>query len=1145
MKTLIKYSLLATVAAAFTACSETDLPGPDAMGDNSLPITLTAAYPTVSRASDAGFEDGDRMGVYVLDYKDGVTPSITGERRADNVGFAFNGSDNSWTSDAPVYWADGKTPADIIAYYPMQNTISDPTVFAHSVSRRQDKEGQNGLMGDYEASDLLWAKAVKAMPTAGRVDLTLSHAMAGVRVTLKQGSGFGQGEWDELDKTVLVANVYTGSTVNLETGAVTVSTASEPVSITPMPVGQDWRAVVVPQTVAAGKSVIALSVGADSYNLVKDTPMTYTQGKMHTFTITVNRREGGSMEFVVTDEAITPWLDDVEFRDGLMRSYITVDVPECGGLEEAVKSAGIEPDKVYNLKLTGKIDQRDYEYMRNEFTYIQALNLNDVETWDGETANRIPQYAISGKKTLTHIIYPAKLTSIGSAAFSSTGLIGDVVIPEGVVNLGDGTGNHEIDMEEGNGWGGAGVFRNCQSLHGKVSLPSTLKYIETCCFLGVGLSGQLVLPDGIQHIGSAAFSGARFSGDLELPQSLTEIGAFAFTGCGFTGDLVIPKGTKRIYGESFTGNFTGNLTLPEGVEQIDGQAFRGCGFKGELKLPSTLRFVASGAFAETKFSNIVFNDGLTSLGADAFANCNRLQGALELPEGITAINLGTFRGCTLLEKVILHDQISKVEGEAFGGCNALTAIVCMAEEPPLINLYDNGQIRKGAFDGIPMTNVTLQVPEQSMDKYRRDKLWSEFRRITPYADFNCRPAAVSALTTAHNEELIIDARQAWTVVSKPDWVRLSATSGAGKAQLTLTVDALSKGSGNRTGDVVFKLNDKEAEIRCTVSQYDYEYGEDECVTLQQATAGRGIDVLFVGDGFDGEAIASGAYMELVQEQIADFFGVEPYKSYRQYFNVYACMSLSQETGINTLSTWRNTRFMTQYYAGSLHPDNADDVFDYAVAHSPLTRERMPQSLIIMAMNSDEYGSATTMTDNGSTISMCPRSTDAYPMDTRGVLQHEACGHGFGKLAEERIVANRYLNKNETNLVRENQDRGWYQNISLTGKLGSVWWNQFIFDPRYSDRVDVYEGAMGVTRGVYRSEINSCMNYGVPYFSLAARLDIVRRILSYAGEEFTMEKFLSLDNDSWGVTESRSLMPDQDAVANGRHRPVRIIRSRKY
>ncbi len=234
--------------------------------------------------------------------------------------------------------------------------------------------------------------------------------------------------------------------------------------------------------------------------------------------------------------------------------------------------------------------------------------------------------------------------------------------------------------------------------------------------------------------------------------------------------------------------------------------------------------------------------------------------------------------------------------------------------------------------------------------------------------------------------------------------------------------------------------------------------------------------------------------------------------------------------------------------GALQLDNVDDIFDYAVSHTQMKAERMPRSLVILTLNSDEYGSATTLTENGSAVAICSPSEGTYPMDTRGIIQHEAGGHAFGKLAEERVTMNRYISDIEKSEIMKNQRKGWFKNISLSGKMTDVAWSHFIFDPRYSNSVDIFEGAYGKARGAYRCEINSCMNYGIPYFNAISRQDIVRRILEYSGEGFTMEKFYAADSDKWGTTStSRAAMVDETEsyVASGSHHPVRIVKSNKY
>jgi hypothetical protein len=73
------------------------------------------------------------------------------------------------------------------------------------------------------------------------------------------------------------------------------------------------------------------------------------------------------------------------------------------------------------------------------------------------------------------------------------------------------------------------------------------------------------------------------------------------------------------------------------------------------------------------------------------------------------------------------------------------------------------------------------------------------------------------------------------------------------------------------------------------------------------------------------------------------------------------------------------------------------------------------------------------------------------------------------------------------------------------------WSHLVFDERYSDIVDVFEGGYGYSRGVYRSEANSCMNDYEPYFSTICREDIVRRIKNLAGEPFSFEEFVAADS----------------------------------
>lgn len=1146
-KTYIR--ILLTALLPLGACSD-DLKTGAGEGDTSLPIILKAAYPTATRASDAGFEDGDRMGLYVLDHTAGTAQAIDGAPHASNVRFEFDETTSTCRGVTDIYWTDKQTPADFVAYYPFTDDIADPRELPLAVERRQDTEGEDGNPGGYEASDFLYARVRDVKPTSETVNLTFGHALAGVRVTLVAGDGFAAEEWNSLEKSVNVMNTVAEGVIDLDDGTVKAETGT-PMTIIPLQYEGDYRAVVIPQTVDAGKSLVAVTVDGVGYELVKNENMVYSPGKMHSFTITVSKKGESGLSFALTTEGITDWIDSVEFRDGLMRQYVVVEVTEQGTLGTRIAERGIDTKRLYNLKLKGKLNHDDFKYIRENITNLKAINLLEttVESFvdhgggnSGIEKDLLPGQGLLGMGTLTHVVFPRYVREIGSEFLRGSGIMGDVVIPEGVETI---------------GWA---AFMDCNSLRG-VSFPSTLKGIGGSAFQRTSISGELALPEGLEAIGGGAFQDTRLSGELHLPSTLKAIYEDAFRGCAFTGSLVFPQGIKEVPGHCFSG-FTGTLTLPEGVEKVCAEAFQGCGFRGELILPKSLKTIEHHAFEGNQISSIVFPENIGFIGEGAFQGCSRLSGTIEIPKNITDIPRDIFKNCALLDGIVIPANVNRINGGAFAGCYNLSSIVCHAEEPPLLKrtyTEDNLGRPEFVFNGVPRDNFTVEVPAKSVAKYQEAIEWSEFKRIAAYSGFVCRPASACALNKLHTEELTLNADGAWTVTHCPDWIRLSATSGSGKTSLTLTFTDLTKGSGSREGYVEFTLAGENGfTTRCDVVQKDYAYDEDECLTLQTHSVGSGIDIVFVGDGFDAEAIATiaegdedGSYLKQVKAQMEYFFGIEPYKTYREYFNVKVCFPLSQETGVNTANNWRNTKFGT-YYAppsscttGLLECHDPDAVFRYVEEKAGIASGDMRKTLVVMTLNSDEYGSNSIIAESGAAIAIVGRSADPYPMDSRGLMQREAGGVAFGKLADERATRVMYLSKNERETISKFQAKGWYMNLSLSGGFKQVWWSDFILDPRYSEKVDVFEGGFGKTRGCFRSEINSCMNFGIPYFNLASRYDIVRRIMEYAGETFTVESFKSKDSDEWGSSDVTRAQGDFSQPQVSYRNQTKYYKSRKY
>lgn len=318
--------------------------------------------------------------------------------------------------------------------------------------------------------------------------------------------------------------------------------------------------------------------------------------------------------------------------------------------------------------------------------------------------------------------------------------------------------------------------------------------------------------------------------------------------------------------------------------------------------------------------------------------------------------------------------------------------------------------------------------------------------------------------------------------------------------------------------------------------------------MQKATKGNkgGINIVLLGDGYNAKDISGGSYLKDMKQQMEYFFAIEPYKTYRQYFNVYTAIPLSLESGVGGVNTIVWNRFNTTYTSGvGLKADN-DEIFAYALNAPTVNKSNLNQTLIIIVPNSTLYGGITNMWGDGSAIAFCPKSTDSYPYDMRGIIQHEAGGHGFGKLADEYIYTNAFIDactcdNKHADAVRAGQAKGWYTNISLSGKTNSVSWSHLIFDPRYSDIVDIFEGAFMHTRGVFRSEQNSCMNNNIPYYNTISRETIVKRIKQYAGETYSFEDFVKNDSrEATVATESRSYVSGYKETNSYNHQHSPII-----
>ena len=270
-------------------------------------------------------------------------------------------------------------------------------------------------------------------------------------------------------------------------------------------------------------------------------------------------------------------------------------------------------------------------------------------------------------------------------------------------------------------------------------------------------------------------------------------------------------------------------------------------------------------------------------------------------------------------------------------------------------------------------------------------------------------------------------------------------------------------------------------------------------TWQTATRGAGVNIVIMGDGFTRADMLNGFYENAMKEAAGYLFAIEPYKSYRDYFNVYFVWAVSNERGIEGDRS-KDTKFQSL----GLDP-NIDICWEY-IRKAPINNNTAETAALVV-LNATWYGGRCSFWSDGASIARAPMSQEAYPYDFRGLVQHELGGHGIGKLHDEYPITD-YLTPQVIEDVRWWQSIGFYSNIDFTNDPKQVLWKHFLNLPRYS-MVGIYEGCFW-QKGSYRAEQDQCMIYNIPYYNAPSREAIVKRIKSVARETYSFEEFMAND-----------------------------------
>ena len=220
------------------------------------------------------------------------------------------------------------------------------------------------------------------------------------------------------------------------------------------------------------------------------------------------------------------------------------------------------------------------------------------------------------------IEFPSTLRRIHAEAFYNSGALENIIIPEGVEEIGEF------------------AFYNCRKAK-RIQLPSTLKVIDNYAFAGVGcdVESELIFSEGeLERIGNGAFMSMQTITELSLPSTVVSLGMGAFA-------------------------LSVNLKY--------------------LKLPENLETLKTEAFSKCCLEEIIWPEKLREIEYNAIGNL--MMDCLELPEGLTKINDNAIISAKT-EKLILPSTLTDLSYVSFCACTAIKEVYAKSPVPPILDM---------------------------------------------------------------------------------------------------------------------------------------------------------------------------------------------------------------------------------------------------------------------------------------------------------------------------------------------------------------------------------------------------------------------------------------------------------------------------
>ena len=345
------------------------------------------------------------------------------------------------------------------------------------------------------------------------------------------------------------------------------------------------------------------------------------------------------------------------------------------------------------------VDERGVKYSKDGRKLLKATEgLNGAYSVK-EGTRIICDNAFSLCRSLSEIVIPSSVTSIGNSAFFWCSSLTYISIPKSVICL---NGNPFVD------WNGKleclspnfvyeddVLFNKDKSRIISFINQNIKSYVIPSCVTSIGNSAfscckslsEIVIPSSVTSIGNSAFYGCLSLCKIVIPSSVTSIGNNAFWGCRYLSEIVIPSSVTSIGNSAFYDcRSLSEIVIPSSVTSIGDCAFCSCTSLKYMYIPKSVNCLNGNPFygwhgkLECLSSNFVYEDDVL-FNKDksriiSFRNQN--IDSYVIPASVTSIADSAFGGSSSLSEIIIPVSVTRIGDSAFGGCSSLSEIIIPA-----------------------------------------------------------------------------------------------------------------------------------------------------------------------------------------------------------------------------------------------------------------------------------------------------------------------------------------------------------------------------------------------------------------------------------------------------------------------------------